>query len=174
MPTFNLTVKAEQIPPSYGEIYQVMEKPCGSKRPWIMSLAFLIEPFLNILVRRSWEASRRQYKVPKSLSVQAVPACLPVSMWTVFVSVATSVCCDLNGKKPDNIFLHVFSFLLSWLHFFQLPELWVCWGKNKTKNAEKLWNPLSFSLFLNQEKKSLANAKWQIWGCQPPLAESSD
>lgn len=88
-----------------------------------MSLAFLVEPFLNILVRRSWEASRRQYKVPKPLSVQAVPVCLPVSMWRVFVSVATSLCCDLNGEKTDHIFFHIFSFLLSWLHFFQIPEL---------------------------------------------------
>lgn len=96
-----------------------------SKRPGIMSLAFPVKPFLNILVRRSQEASRRQYKVPKSLSVQPVPACLSISMWTFFVSVATSLCCDLNGKKIDNIFLRVFSFLQSWLHFLQIPELWI-------------------------------------------------
>lgn len=39
--------------------------------------------------------------MPKSLSVQAVPACPPVSMWTVFVSVVTSLCCDLNGGKMN-------------------------------------------------------------------------
>lgn len=145
-----------------------------SKRPWIMSLAFPIEPFLNIPVRRSWEASRRQHKVPKSLSVQAVPAWLLVSMWTVFVSVATSVCCDLNGKKMT-IFSSMFSvFSRAGCTFFKYQSFEFHWGNSKTKNAEKFWNPLSFSLFLNQEKKSLANAKWQMWVCQPALAESSD
>ena len=71
----------------------------GGKRPSITSPASPVEPLLNTLVRRSWEASRWQYKVPKPLSVQAVSTCLPTSMWTFCVSVAASRCCDLTGEK---------------------------------------------------------------------------
>lgn len=124
-----------------------------SKRPWIMSLAFPVETFLNILVRRPQEASRRQHKVPKSFSVEAVPAFLPVSMWTVFVSVATSLCCDLNGKKLT-IFSSMFSvFSRAGSTFFKYQSFEFHWGNNKTKNAEKFWNPLSFSPCLSTRRR---------------------
>lgn len=124
-----------------------------SKKPWIMSLAFPIKPFLNMLVKRSWEASRRQHKVPKSLSVQAVPACPPVSMWTVFVSVVTSLCCDLNGEKMT-VFSPMFSvFSRAGCTFFKYQSFEFHWGNKKTKNAEKFWNPLSFSLCFSTRRR---------------------
>lgn len=100
MQTLNLTGKAKQHPPS------LQRNPVAGdgKRPWIMSPTSPVELFLNILVKRFQKVFRRQYKVPKPLSVHAISAYLLIFIWTFCVLVAASLSCDITGEKKLIIF----------------------------------------------------------------------
>lgn len=128
----NLTGKAKQHPPS------LQRNPVAGdgKRPWIMSPTSPVELFLNILVKRFQEVFRRQYKVPKPLSVHAISAYLLIFIWTFCVLVAASLGCDITGKKKLIIFSSEFSTLpRADCTFFECQNFEFHW-ENKTTTTE--------------------------------------